>query len=133
MTRQTTQPAAVARPTRTPLGKRNRLSIKNRKEGFHYRIVNDTDDRIQQLQEQGYEIVPQEEVGQVGDKRVDNPSAPGSSSYLSVGQGTKAVVMRIREDWYKEDQAAKQAQIEEVERTMNNPKAMGGDYVPKHG
>ena len=125
MTKDKTPQEASARPRRQPLGVRNRLNVKNKEEGYMYRIVNDVDDRISQLLEQGYEIVPQAKVGAVGDKRVDLPSAPGSASYLSVGQGTKAVVMRQREDYYKEDQAVKQRQIDEIEQTM---KRQNSDY-----
>lgn len=35
-----------------------------------------------------------------------------------MGQGTKAVLMCIRKDWYEEDQAAKQRDLDEVERAM---------------
>jgi len=133
MTRQATpQPVASARPRRTPLSVRNRLDVKNKEPGYVYRIVNDVEDRIQLMQEQGYEIVPASEAGMVGDKRVDNISAPGSSSYISVGQGVKAVVMRQREEFYKEDQAIKQQQVDNSEQTMKTS-LQGGDYVPKHG
>jgi len=133
MTRQTspTQEAS-ARPRRTSLSQRNRLAVKNKEPGYVYRIVNDVDDRIEDLQERGYEIVPGAKLGRVGDKRVDDPSAPGSSSLISVGQGTKAVVMRIKEEYYAEDQAFKQKQVDDTEQTM---KSVGGhkntDYVPR--
>lgn len=123
MIKKQNSPEASARPRRSPLAGRNRLSVKNREPGYVYRIVNDVDDRIAEFQEAGYEIVPQSEVGTVGDKRVDNATAPGSSSYFSVGQGIKAVVMRQREDWYKEDQAIKQQRVDDSEQTMKNPKA----------
>ena len=127
-TKETPQEAS-ARPRRTPLEGRNRLKVRNKEPGYFYRIVNDIDDNILNLQERGYEIVPQEKAGMIGDKRVDNPSSPGSSSYLSVGQGTKAVLMRIKQEFYDEDQAAKQAKIDEVEQSMKQVKP--GDYVPK--
>ena len=130
MTRQTPQPVASARPRRTPLSVRNRLDIKNKKPGYVYRIVNDVEDRVQRLQEQGYEIVPADETGMIGDKRVDNISAPGSSSYVSVGQGVKAVAMAIKDEWYREDQAQKQQQVDDSEQTMRTT-LNGGDYVPK--
>lgn len=131
MTRQATpQPVASARPRRTPLSTRNRLDVKNKEPGYVYRIVNDVEDRISRLQEQGYEIVPADKTGMVGDKRVDNISAPGSSSYVSVGQGVKAVVMRQREEFYKEDQAIKQQHVDDSEQTMKTS-LQGGDYVPK--
>lgn len=128
MSRTAISPVASARPRRTPLSARNRLSVRNQEPGYFYRIVNSNlendPDRVERLIEQGYEIVPQDKTGSVGDKRVDNPSALGSSSSISVGQGTKAVVMRIREEYFKEDQATKLAQIDSTEQTMKR----AGDY-----
>lgn len=128
MSRQTAQTdkapqVASARPRRTPVSVRNRLDVKNKEAGYVYRIVNDVDDRIAEMQEQGYEIVPDAKVGAVGNRRVDNASALGSSSHLSVGLGTKAVVMRQREDWFKEDQSIKQQQVDDTEQTMKRPTA----------
>jgi hypothetical protein len=106
---------ASARPRRTPIGQKQRLSVPNQESGYVYRIVNDLDDRIAQMQEQGYEIV---QNVRVGDKRVDVPSTQDSS--ISVGQGIKAFVMRQKKDWYDEDQQAKQAQIDAIENTMSS-------------
>lgn len=119
---------ASARPTRTPLSARNRLSIKNKEDGFTYRIVNDVDDRIERLQDAGYELCTKEQVGTVGDKRVDNTSSVGSTAHFSVGQGTKAVVMRIRKDWYTEDQLVKQQEIDAVEASMKSDARKASDY-----
>lgn len=123
MARQTSQTEASARPRRTPIAKRNRLEIQNKEPGYVYRIVNDVDDRVLQLQEQGYEIVPNAKVGAIGNRRVDNPTALGSSSHISVGQGTKAVVMRQREEFYREDQQIKQQTVDDTEQSMKNPQA----------
>lgn len=123
-----TPTVASARPQRAPLGKRNRLSIKNKEAGYIYRIVNDIDDRVEQLKGVGYEICSSEQVGAIGDKRVDNTSSVGSAAYFSVGQGTKAVVMRIPEGWYSEDQSAKQAEIDAVESTMKRDARKSADY-----
>lgn len=130
MTKQAPQTVASARPRRTPLSVRNRLDIKNKKPGFVYRIVNDVEDRVSLMKERGYEIVTAEEAGMIGDKRVDNISAPGSSSYVSVGQGVKAVAMAIKEEWYREDAAQKQQVVDDTEQTMRTT-LNGGDYVPK--
>lgn len=126
--KQSNSQGASARPRRTSLERRNRLSIKNREPGYVYRIVNDVDDRVSLLQEQGYEICSKESVGAVGDKRIDNASSLGSSSHVSVGQGIKAVVMRQKDEYYKEDQAIKQAQLDEVERTMTKGKSDYGTF-----
>lgn len=123
MTKQSNSQSASARPRRSPLSSRNRLSIKNKEPGYVYRIVNDVDDRVALLQEQGYEICTKESVGAIGDKRIDNASSLGSNSVISVGQGVKAVVMRQKEEYYKEDQALKQAEIDELELTMGKDKS----------
>jgi hypothetical protein len=131
--KQSNSQGASARPRRTALEARNRLSIKNREPGYVYRIVNDVDDRVSLLQEQGYEVCSKESVGAVGDKRIDNTSALGSSSHVSVGQGIKAVVMRQKKEFYDEDQALKQAQIEELERTMAKGKSDYGSLDINNG
>ena len=123
MNKQSDPQGASARPRRASLSQRNRLAIKNKEPGYVYRIVNDVDDRVAQLQELGYEICTKESVGGVGDRRVDNTSPLGSSSVISVGQGVKAVVMRQKEEYYKEDQAAKQAEIDALELTMSKEKS----------
>jgi len=132
MTKQANSTVASARPRRSPLSSRNRLSVKNKEAGFVYRIVNDVDDRVALLQEQGYEICTNESVGAVGDKRVDNPTPLGSSSHISVGQGVRAVVMRQKEEYYKEDQAIKQRQIDELEATMSKEKSDYGSIDIKN-
>jgi hypothetical protein len=123
-----TQTVASARPRRTTLGKRNRLAIQNQEEGYTYRIVNDVDDRVDYLKGLGYELCSKEQVGAVGNKRVDNTSSIGSTAHFSVGQGTKAVVMRIPREHAIEDQRAKQAEIDEVEGTMKSDARKAADY-----
>ena len=123
-----TPSVASARPRRTPLDSRNRLAIKNKEEGFTYRIVNDADDRVELLKEQGYEVCTTEQIGAIGNKRVDNTSSVGSVAHFSVGQGTKAVVMRIPNDWYKEDQEIKQQQVDAMESTMKGDARKAADF-----
>ena len=123
MTKQANSQEQVARPRRSPLSGRNRLAVKNKDPNFVYRISTSKDDNIELLKERGYEVCDKEKVGAVGDRRVDNPSSLGSASEISVGAGDKAVVMRIPKEWYDEDQAAKQAQLDEVERSMGKDKS----------
>lgn len=117
--------APRGRVSRTPIGQRNRLSVRDQEPGFVYRIVNDVDDRVHLMQEQGYEIVSNTKVG---DKRVDLPSSAGSASVISVGQGTKAVVMRQRKEFYDEDQAAKSSLVDATEQTMRQDARKASDY-----
>ncbi len=98
-------------------GSRSVLSVSGKEPGFQYRIVNDTGDRVAAMQERGYEIVTDQNI-KVGERRVANPAQEGSPVMASVGGGTKAYVMRIKSEWYEEDQIAKQAQVNELERSI---------------
>lgn len=113
-------PVKETRARRSPVGARNRLSLKDQDPNFKYRIVNDEDDRVDQLIEQGYVIV---EDAKVGAKRVDN--APAIGGRFSVGNGLKAVVMKQRKDWFDEDQRMKQSAIDEQEKDMNDAAKRG--------
>lgn len=118
--------APSGRPQRTPVGTRNILTVKGKDPNYVYRIVNDIDDRVQQFKDAGYELVP-EQTAAVGDKRVNAASSEGSNKQISVGQGTKAYLMRIKREWYDEDQAAKQGQVAALERATKE-KALDGTY-----
>ena len=120
--------AGVQRPRRTPVSQRNRLSVRNQEPGYVYRIVNDIDDRIEELQERGYEICTKESVGSVGHNRVDNPSSLGSVANFSVGKGTKAIVMRQKKEYYVEDQNMKQQEINDLEQSMIQDAKRKADY-----
>ena len=116
------------RTRRTPInGIRNRLNVRGQEPGYVYRIVNDVDDRVTTFQEMGYEVVTDKTVS-VGDKRVANPTQEGSPVTVSVGQGITGVVMRQKKEWYDEDQAAKQRQVDELESSMNREKNDEGFY-----
>lgn len=103
------------RPVRVPLGTRNVLKPPNRK-GFVRRIVNDEPGRIQQFEAAGYRIV-QKNIP-VADPKIGKGLDPGSITKLSVGGETKAVLMEIKEEYYKEDQKAKQDKILLAENDM---------------
>lgn len=118
--------ASAQRPKRTPISGRNVLTVSGKEPGYVYRIVNATGDRVQQFLDAGYEKVLANDV-QVGDKRINSASPEGSVAEVAVGDGQKAIVMRIREEWYKEDQLAKQAHVDQLEQTIKN-NVSGADY-----
>jgi hypothetical protein len=93
---------------------------------YVYRIINDSGDRVQAFLDAGYELVKDEAV-KVGDKRVNNASAMGTNSQVSVGQGVKGFVVRIKKEWYEEDQARKQGHVDDTERSIKE-KALDGTY-----
>jgi hypothetical protein len=128
-----TRGTRTTRTTRVPVTERNILSVKGKEPGYEYRIVNDSGDRVQQLVDAGYEFVDASTV-QVGDKRINSTTPEGTHAQVSVGGGMKAYVMRIREDWYKEDQAAKQARVNEMEDTIKqNAAGFDGNVTIKRG
>lgn len=118
---------ASARVKRTPVTERQILTVKGKEPGYEYRIVNDVGDRVAMMQEHGYELVQAKDV-QVGDRRINGTGPEGSIAMTSVGQGIKGVVMRQREDWYKEDQQAKQARVDELEATIKQKATSEADY-----
>lgn len=115
------------RVSRTPIaGRRNVLTAAGTDPNFVYRFVNDTGDRVLNLKENGYEVVTDETI-RIGDRRVAVPQAEGTVRTASVGNGTKAVLMRIKKEWYEENQADKQAEVDEIENSMK-PTPQDGTY-----
>ena len=113
------------RPQRTPLANRSVLGIKGKEPGYVYRIVNDTGDRITSFQEQGYEIVTDSTIT-IGDRRVGKASKDGSPVQVSVGSGIDGYLMRIKDEFYKEDQDYKEQKLAELEGSMKRDS--GTDY-----
>ena len=121
---RTANTSASARPRRVPIGERNILTVVGKEPGYTYRIVNDTGDRISQFLDAGYELVDAKDV-RVGDKRVNSATAEGTKAQVSVGNGLKAYVMRIKDEFYLEDQAAKAAHVDRLEQAIKNQTASG--------
>lgn len=119
--------AKAQRPQRTPLANRSVLGIKGKEPGYVYRIVNDTGDRIASFQEQGYEIVTDSSIT-IGDRRVGRASADGSPVQVAVGNGIDGYLMRIKEEYYKEDQAYKEQKLAELEQSMKKEANEIADY-----
>lgn len=115
------------RTQRTPLANRSVLGIKGKEPGYVYRIVNDTGDRVASFQEQGYEIVTDSSIT-IGDRRVGKASADGSPVQVAVGNGIDGYLMRIKEEYYKEDQAYKEQKLSELEQSMRKEAKDSSDY-----
>jgi hypothetical protein len=108
-------------------GIRQKLNVRGKDPAFEYRIVNDIDDRIQEFIDRGYEIVTDTTV-QVGDKRVANPTQEGTPAKVSVGQGVKAFVMRIKKEFYEEDKQTHNATLDELEGQLRRTAKEEGLY-----
>lgn len=115
------------RPKRTPIGRRNVLTVDKRDPNYYYRFVNDVDGRLQMFEEAGYEAV--KEPTQVGDPRAGDASQLGSTVRKPVGDGKSAVLMRIPKEYYEEDQAAKEERLRAKEQALLEEAQGEGFYV----
>lgn len=118
--------APRGRVQRVPVGTRNILTVKGKDPNYVYRFVNDVDDRVQQFLDAGY-VFEDDGAVDVGDKRVNSTSSLGTNKSVSVGQGTKAFVMKQKREWFEEDQARKLSHVAEIERSTKE-KALDGTY-----
>lgn len=128
MAEKNTPVARSGRAKRTPINGRNILSLSKKEPGYVYRFVNDMGDRVEIFKERGWELVDAKDVS-IGERRVEAPTALGSKAVASVDKmGGKAYVMRIPEEWYKEDQAEKARSIAEQESAMKQQALASNDY-----
>ena len=107
------------RPTRIRVsGNRDILTVFNKEDGFCYRWVLDQGQRIPKFKLGGYELAPGDGLI-VGDART-GVASPHGSAVVSVGKdGSQLFLMRIKEEWYKEDQDAKEDEIRANLETMS--------------
>jgi len=132
------------RNRRVPLGTpRTKLTFTGKEPGYVYRVVNDDPGRLQAAVNGGYEFVVDEKS--VLGEDVENTREMGAKVTRNVGglnqqgQPRKGYLMKIRQDWYDEDQQAKQDAIDEKEKAtkQGNPDDGGfgsdGRYIPNEG
>jgi len=119
MTEKTVNKAPSGRPVRKPAGFRNRLAVHGKDPNFEYRWINtnmDGGDRVSIMEEAGYEKVAKSSV-RAASGRVD-ASPLGSFETTPGGNGDTMVLMRIKKEWYDEDQRAKQKRVDELDRAQ---------------
>ena len=124
MSKETVKSARVARK---PLTQRGPQAIAGTKDAdFVYRFVNDTGSRVANFQAAGYELVTSDDLT-VGDNRVSDASDLGSAKRVISNDGTTSYLMKIKREWYEEDQATKAAALAEQEAAMKQ-EATNGMY-----
>ena len=126
--REVVQEARAETPRRTdriPLGTPQRKLALQGRPGYVQRFFNDKDDRIQRAMAAGYE--PVKDTSGANDRRAVGGQVNGAPM--------QAVAMEIPEEWYKEDQARKQALIDQkeaqIKRASLNP--VENQYFPAGG
>lgn len=117
---------------RTPItGERSILHVEGKMPGFKYRWIKDTDEtgsEVLRFLSAGYEFARRSEGIIVGDNSVYASKAVGSLVRVSAGsQGDYLYLMKIPEDWYKEDQEAKSRIVDQTEDAIKAPE-IGGSY-----
>ncbi len=113
------------RVSRKSLFQRGPQSISGDKDpNYVYRFVNDSGSRISNFRQAGYEFVEDSDLV-VGDSRVFDPSDIGSSKRVTSNDGTVSYLMRIKKEYYEEDQAAKAAMVDETEAAMKRDASQG--------
>lgn len=126
MTKENLVKAPTTRVRRNPVEGRNKLKIVGADPNYVYRVVNDLDDRINYMRDSGWEFELDDKI-RIGDSRIDDHAQLGKVRTISVGGGIKAVLMKIRKDWYDEDQEAKRDYVQQIEAAMK-PSNPDGQY-----
>ena len=100
---------------RKPIGRKNVL-VAPKKKGYVRRIINDEPGRLQAFLDAGYTVV--NDGSETGDSNTGRASKLGSNSMTPVGGGKNGILVEIKEEWYKEDQKAKQDEIDKKEEGL---------------
>ena len=111
---------------RVPLGRHKNImtvAAQDKDPNYEYRWINDDDNRVKDALNAGYEVVndPNVEVGDNGANRQNQSVGTGARKH--VGKGMSAVLMRIKKEFYDEDQREKQGQINQSEKEMKRSSA----------
>jgi len=115
MSEETLIKRPATRPVRVPLGTRDVLTAPKRP-GYIRRFVNEGGGRVEKFEAAGYEVV-REDI-KVGDPKAGKGNKIGSAVNPSVGGGSTAILMETKQEYYDEDQKAKQDRILRGERDM---------------
>ena len=128
------------KPKRVPVsGIRDILTVYGKESEFEYRFVVDTTEngsRIAKFKRGGWELAPAETKDGdmvIGEESVYKSDKHGSIVAISTGGGKHSYLMRIKKEWYTEDQEAKQDQIDEVEEVINRHGTADGGFAGQYG
>ena len=119
------KPVENARPRRSSMDGnfRDKLTVRNADPNYVYRWCLDSDTQganIHFKKECGWEIVSSEM--DVGEASANNPNPGGGGGPVRVpsGEGNKSLfLMRIRKEWYEEDQELKAEKIRKTDRVIH--------------
>jgi len=122
-------------------GTEAKLGVRSQIPGYHLHIFTDVGSRIQEALDSGYEFVTPIEIGGVSENVVSRNGDLGERIRYLVNpraEGTEqfGYLMKVRQEWFEEDQAELQAKNNRIDSAIRKGK-MGGDnpqfYVPNGG
>ncbi len=122
--------APSGRPVRKGTGTRNKFEFINKDPAFEYRVAVDSDntgDRVAELKDLGYELVPSGKH-RLGTLRVDEASSDSSIETMNSGGGGKGYLMRINKEWYDEDKKMKADRVNATEQGLKTPSTLDDPY-----
>ena len=125
---------------RVPFGKnRTKLQVEDKIKGYTLRWFNDTDGRLQRAQDGGYVFVGRQEVPRLGQGAIHEDNSDLNSRVSKVVSRGEPIIrsylMKIKNSFYKADQATKEGINQQVDDSLMRG-APGGNvvdnqYVPK--
>lgn len=135
------------RPTRKRRGVfnglRQKLQVFGEIPGYHLCYINDVPGNIMQAKDGGYEFVFSKEVEFGNDNVVSRNATEGTGVKVLVGTNEDnspmfAYLMKIRNEFYEEDQADIQAYSDKINEQIRGGNIEGsvgrdGRYIPKSG
>lgn len=128
------------KPKRVPVsGMRDIMTVLNKEEGYEYRWVTDVDEkgsRIYKYKRGGWEMSPLQTADGniiVGEEAVFRTEAKEDIIRLHVGGGQFGYLMRIKKEWYDEDQKDKAAEIDAMEDTITGTGSSTGENFGQYG
>lgn len=107
---------------RIPLSEQRRLMGFNQKEGFTYRMVKDTYDRISKFEQAGWTIVDKTGDEIQPDVRMQDSTWNQRAASQPLGGGLIGYMMYIPTELYKEDIKRQQQLIDETESSFKSAK-----------
>ena len=121
-----------------------KLTVNKQIPGYHLHIFNDEPGRIQTAIDGGWEFVTPDEVGGVKDSVTSGNTDLGDKVRFLVGTSEKgdglyAYLMKIKEEWWEEDQAEIQKRNDRVDDAIRggvnvaSGTSAEGFYSPKGG
>lgn len=140
----TERPGAERKKRGTFNGTQAKLVVGHEIPGYKLYGFNDDAGRIQDALDTGWEFVSPEEVGGVRNGVVSGNTDLGDKvrwrvGKLENGEALYCYVMKIRQEWYDEDQAALQARNDAIDEAIRGGRVQKegysteGFYTPKGG